>query len=312
MQPVKPLNELIIELSYNCNLACTMCGFGGGRIRAERFMRKEMLTRILDAVGPPPKTIRLNGRGESTIHPDFTGLLWYVRNRFPNSGINLFTHFSTVKPKVLDAIIECGVQIFISVDSPNAERHAAIRRGSRLADVVANIERLAAVQNRPFIIFTLQELNFDDVVPIARFALERNLHLLVNTVRRDEGIEHFQHMVEQRVQYLKAAFDEVERLFEKTQLQCILPDQVQGIRIRAAGPQATYGSREKCPAVTQELCVLYDGTATPCNMFNPYVYGNLLEENLAQLRSGERYQWFLKNHKKHYYCANCACLGGTS
>ena len=305
-------DELIIELSRNCNLACTMCGFGGGPIIPEQFMSMEVLELVLDALEEPPKTVRLNGRGESTIHPHFVAALRLVRERFPASGVNLFSHLSSVKRDVLGALIEHGVQLFISMDSPDPDRLAAIRRRSSFTRLVANIDRLGDVRSRPFIIFTLQEQNFDDVESMARFAVGRRLHLLVNAVRRDEGIEPFQHLVRQRTEVLRAAFDAAEALYEGTQLQCILPDQVQGVVVRGPGARSTYGSRRRCPAIERELCVLHDGTVTPCNMFNPYVYGNILEESLAQIRSGSSYRWFSENHKTHYYCANCACLGGTA
>jgi len=309
---VSRLDELIIELSRNCNLACMMCGFGGGPILPEQFMSVEVLEQVLDAMQKPPKTVRLNGRGESTIHPQFVTALRLVRERFPSSGVNLFSHLSSVKRDVMDSLIEHEVQLFISMDSPDPERLTAIRRRSSYTKLVANIDRLADVRSRPFIIFTLQEQNFDDVVPMARFAVGRRLHLLVNAVRRDDGIEPFQRLIRQRAEDLRAAFDAAEALYKGTQLQCILPDQVQGIAVRGPGSRNTYGSRQRCPAIEREICVLHDGTVTPCNMFNPYVYGNILEETLDQIRSGTSYRWFAESHKTHYYCANCACLGGTA
>lgn len=309
---MNPLKELILELSYNCNLACIMCGFGGHPVRSDRFMSKETLTRALDAVHLPPETIRLNGRGESTIHPDFIQLLGYVATRFPQSRINLFSHLSTASEAVMSALLEHRVQLFISFDSPDPGRFVSIRVRSNFNRILANLDRLADSEPRPFLIFTLQEVNFDDVAPMARFAAERRMHLLVNTVRRDQGIEPFREMVQQRADYLRSAFEEAKAVFSGTGLRCILPDQVQGIHLGSSVAQTTYGSRNSCPAIESELCVLYDGTATPCNMFNPYVYGSLVHENLVSLRSGDKFRWFKENHKEHYYCSNCACLGETS
>jgi len=312
MQPVTALNELILELSYNCDLACVMCGFGGKEIEPTRFMAAETATHILDAVDPPPRVIRLNGRGESTIHPRFVEILRYVRRRFPDAQINLFSHLSWSRPGVMDALIECGVQLFISMDSPDPGRLAAIRRRSRYDKILANIDRVASHTPRPFLIFTLQEENFDDVVPMAQFAVERGLHLLVNAVRRDEGIETFQELVRARADDLRRAFREVIELYRGRSVACYLPDHIQGVVIATSGTQATYGGRTRCPAIDREMCVLFDGTVTPCNMFNPYSYGNILQTPLAQIRDGERFRWFSENHKQHPYCSNCACLGGTA
>ncbi len=306
------LNELILELSYNCDLACVMCGFGDKDVEPSRFMAPETVSLILDAINPPPRVIRLNGRGESTIHPRFVEILRQVRSRFPDVQINLFSHLSWSRPGVADALIDCNVQLFISMDSPDPERLAVIRRRSKYAKIVANIERLATHTPRPFIIFTLQEQNFDDVVPIAKFAVERELHLLVNTVRRDEGIEPFQELVRARVDDLRRAFAEVSEIYLGQRVACFLPDSIQGTQITKDGTRPTNGALARCPAIDRELCVLFDGTVTPCNMFNPYAYGNILTSSLDVIRRGERFRWFSENHKEHPYCSNCACLGGTA
>ena len=65
---------------------------------------------------------------------------------------------------------------------------------------------------------------------------------------------------------------------------------------------------EVCPKIKKELCVLYNGDITPCNMFNPYVYGNIHNESIEEILGGEKRKWFEKNHKSYYYCNNCACL----
>lgn len=309
---MKQLNELILELSYNCDLACVMCGFGGKRVDRGRFMTEETVARILDAIEPSPRVIRLNGRGESTIHPRFVPILQQVRARCPEAGINLFTHLSWRRPAMMDALIEAGVQLFVSMDSHVPERLHAIRRRSKHKLIVANLDRLAEHTPRPFLIFTLQEENFDDVVPMARFAVERNLHLIVNTIRRDEGIEPFVELVHQRADDLRRAFSQVTELYRDQSVRCLLPDRVQGLAIAEEGTQATHGGLPRCPVIDQELCVLYDGTVTPCNMFNPYVYGNILQSSLDEIVAGERFAWFSENHKSHPYCSNCACLGGTA
>ena len=306
------LNELILELSYNCDLACVMCGFGAKRVDAGRFMTEETVSRILEAVAPAPRVIRLNGRGESTIHPRFVEILRLVRTRYPDAQINLFSHLSWSRPGLMSALIESGVQLFISMDSHLPERLESIRRRSKYKLIAANIDRLASHTPRPFLIFTLQEENFDDVVPIATFACERNFHLIVNTVRRDKGIEPFAQLVHARADDLKRAFSKVTELYRGRPVTCLLPDRVQGLTITTEGTRATHGGLPRCPVIDRELCVLYDGTVTPCNMFNPYVYGNILKSSLSEIRAGEHFDWFSQNHKGHPYCANCACLGGTA
>ncbi|MDW8086353.1 MAG: SPASM domain-containing protein, partial [Ignisphaera sp.] len=56
------------------------------------------------------------------------------------------------------------------------------------------------------------------------------------------------------------------------------------------------------------LCILYDGTVTPCNMFNPYPYGNIKSQSLEQIWNGDRRLAFIDNHKYDTYCRNCAYI----
>jgi len=44
----------------------------------------------------------------------------------------------------------------------------------------------------------------------------------------------------------------------------------------------THGFLNHCPALDSELCILYNGDVTPCNMFNPYVYGNIHKDIINQ------------------------------
>ncbi|MFT5460238.1 MAG: sulfatase maturation enzyme AslB (radical SAM superfamily), partial [Myxococcota bacterium] len=204
------------------------------------------------------------------------------------------------------------VQLFISMDGADAATFESIRRRGRFALVMENIERLAVLTRRPFIIFTLQEDNFDQLVPMAELAVEHRMHLLVNTVRRDEGIEPFVAMVRDGLAGLREDYAQVLARFEDTGLMVHLPDRIHGIAVREGDVTRTYGGRTRCPAIDTELCVHFDGAVSPCNMFNPFEYGNLLEMPLAEIRNGKKATWFRENHKEHYYCQNCACLGGTA
>jgi radical SAM protein with 4Fe4S-binding SPASM domain len=43
-------------------------------------------------------------------------------------------------------------------------------------------------------------------------------------------------------------------------------------------------------------------------MFNPYVYGNIKENEIDFILNSDQKKWFERNHKKYYYCKDCACL----
>ena len=303
--------EIIIELSYNCNLSCIMCGFGRdvNPFNKDKFLSFELYKTILRQIGDKTKTIRLNGRGESTIHPDFVEILNYTKQHFPQLNINLFSNFSFNSKKVIDALIANGVQLFISMDSPKAEELSAIRKGANFQFVENNIKQLKELPNRPFIIFTIQEANINRIFEMAEFAFEHNCQILYNTIRRDDGIETFIEIVKQNYHSIIEQFKQVRKLYTNSELQFLYPDQLAGVELQTEKPTKTHGTMKQCPALEKELCILYDGTTTPCNMFNPYIYGNIFNQSLSEIWESKERKVFLRSHKCYYYCQNCANLG---
>jgi len=303
--------EVIIELSYNCNLSCAMCGFGKhvNPFHKNKFLSFDIYKKILSQIGGISKTVRLNGRGESTIHPDFKEIMDYTKAEFPDLNINLFSNMSFRNHKIQRSLIENDVQLFISMDSPYENKLVEIRNGARYEYILHNIEELKSLKKRPFIIFTIQEENISQIYDIAEFSYKNNCHILFNTIRRDEGIERFISLVNEHKSLIISQFEHVSELYRKSNLQFHFPDQLAGIQLKTEYANQTHGSMKNCPILDKELCILYDGTVTPCNMFNPYVYGNILEQSLAEIWEGQKRLDFLTSHKYHYYCNNCANLG---
>lgn len=305
------LKELIIELSNNCNLSCKMCGFGQQSFDKERFMKLDLFKEIIDNIGAFAECIRLNGRGESTIHPNFVQMLEYARNKFPECKINLFTNFSFNNKMILNSLIENDVHLFLSIDSPDKYELENIRRGCKYEWIIENISSLQKVKHRPFIVFTLMEDNLHRIYDIGKFAFDHNLGIIYNTVRKDIGIEEFVSKFTSNFEQIRMEFEMVKSLFNRSELGYYIPTHVAGINIGSNNFTEIYGQKDNCPALYSEMCILYNGDVTPCNMFNPYVYGNISSNSFEEIMSGRKRKEFLTGHKNYYYCKNCACLGGT-
>lgn len=307
--------EVIIELGYNCNLACIMCGFGkeANPFRRDKFMSLTMFKRVVDMIAPITQTIRLNGRGESTIHPDFLEILNWVHHKYPGCNLNLFSNMSAVSASVLQALIESEVQLFISLDSTRKEVLESIRRGANFDNILKNIKKLQSASKRPFIVMTLQEKNIDEICAMGEFALSKKCSIIYNVVRSDEikYIQGFIDKVNLGKEKIANDFLYIKNLFKQTEpsLQCLIPDQMAGISLPLNLGPTTHGSMQVCPAIEKELCILYDGTVTPCNMFNPYRYGSLSVNSLEEILESKECVDFKKNYKQCSYCHNCANLG---
>jgi MoaA/NifB/PqqE/SkfB family radical SAM enzyme len=288
-----------------------MCGFGKDTnpFNKDKFLSFENYKTILHQIGDKTKTIRLNGRGESTIHPYFVEILNYTKQSFPQLNINLFSNFSFNNKKIIDALIVNGVQLFISMDSPKADELTLIRKGATFHFIENNIKQMKELNNRPFIVFTIQETNIHRIFEMSQFAFDNNCQILYNTIRRDEGIETFVETVKQNYISILVQFEQVRKLYDNSKLQYLYPDQLAGVELKTEKPAKTHGTMKKCPALDEELCILYDGTTTPCNMFNPYIYGNIFNKSLSKIWESKERMVFLRSHKCHYYCQNCANLG---
>lgn len=303
------LKEAIIEVSYNCNLSCIMCGFGQQAFDKDKFMSFESYKIIIDEIGDKIDVFRLNGRGESTIHPQFIEMIDYAKNKFPQVGINLFTNLSIKKNAVIEKFIEHDVQLFISIDSDNKRKLEEIRKGADYNLILSNLDKITTIKKRPFIVFTIQELNIDELYEIALFAKKNNCHILYNTIRRDNGMDEFKRLVSNKIDNIKNCFKRAINLYNDTELMCLFPSQISGFELNLNNSTLTHGQLTNCPMIDNEICVLHNGDVTPCNMFNPYVYGNIHNDNLTEIWNGDKRREFKLNHKSYYYCDNCANLG---
>ncbi len=301
--PMNKFREVIIEISQNCNLECIMCGFGRMNNSKDKFMPLNRFKEVYDSVKNRTQSVRINGRGESTIHPDFKDIVEYIGKE---KEIVLFTNGNYSNPMVNELFNSYNFQLYFSMDSTVDSKLEKIRKGIKAERLYQNIKAVKT-KKRPFIIFTVQEENINEIIDIAEFAISNNCNLIYNVLRRDVGIEPFVDLVKQKKDEIISSFLVVKEMYSVSELECYIPDQMAGVVI-FENEAATCGTTSECPNIRTELCILYNGDVTPCNMFNPYVYGNINDNQLDEILKGDKFNWFLKNHKSYYYCNNCACL----
>jgi MoaA/NifB/PqqE/SkfB family radical SAM enzyme len=281
-----------------------MCGFGRMNNSKEKFMTFDQFKEIYDSVKDQTQSIRINGRGESTIHPEFKEIVEYIGKE---KEIILFSNGNYSNPIVTELFNNYNFQLYFSMDSTMKSKLESIRKGIKAERLIQNIKSVQEMKKRPFIIFTVQEENIDEIVNIAEFALSMNCNIIYNVVRRDVGIEPFVELVKQKKDEILSSFLVVKEMYSMSLLNSYIPDQMAGV-VLFENETATCGTTEECPNIKTELCILYNGDVTPCNMFNPYIYGNINDSELDEILKGDKFNWFLQNHKSYYYCNNCACL----
>jgi len=143
IDPAVPLN-VDIELAAVCNLSCPACFITSPeytRNKHQAYMTIEMVERILSecaAVGVP--AIKLNWRGESTLHPEFKTILDKVSAvSFHEVLIN--TNGNYTSPDITPALMKC-TKVMYSLDSTIPGTYAVMRKGGDLPLAVANVKAL--------------------------------------------------------------------------------------------------------------------------------------------------------------------------
>ena len=301
------LDEVLVEISHNCNLHCTMCVFGNSYDHL-RFMTLGNYKQILSGIKGQTRAIRLNGRGESTIHPNFIQILLATRGECPSTEINLFSNFMFSNADIIRELIVCEVQLFVSIDSTDNEELAAIRRGADFATIKSNLNAVSSANNRPFIVFTIQERNINRIYDIAIFASDYNCNVLYNTISGG-AMGNFIDSINQNMDHVVLQLNMADRLLRSIGRECLIPDQMAGIPIPAQSAKRTCGSMTTCDVIGQKLCIFYDGKVGPCNMLNPYVIGNIFENAPSEILNSSVISEFKSNHSSNKYCRNCANMG---
>jgi radical SAM protein with 4Fe4S-binding SPASM domain len=162
--PPVPLN-IDIELASLCNLACPYCFWGeqdfNSKMREKawdgvtntRFMSEELALRVIDecaAIGVP--AIKMNWRGESTLHPQYSEIMLYAKNK-----INPNTKWTTQSPAFFDILVNtngncpakaipglmCATKVMVSLDTLDPELYPKMRVRGDLAKAMQTVVRLA-------------------------------------------------------------------------------------------------------------------------------------------------------------------------
>lgn len=159
--PAVPLN-VDIELASVCNLTCPFCFISDSKFdemirqpamdgkSRRRLMPTKLALRLIDEcakIGVP--ALKFNWRGESTMHPDYSEILWYARNLSDPHSVptNLAFHDILVntnancRPESINGLLS-ATKVMVSLDSLNPQTYAQMRRGGSLERATEVIREL--------------------------------------------------------------------------------------------------------------------------------------------------------------------------
>jgi radical SAM protein with 4Fe4S-binding SPASM domain len=150
--PDIPLN-IDLELSAACNLKCPFC-FLQNEVYAKpepKFMDTDFAKEVIDeavALGVP--SLKLNWRGEATIHQHFAEILTHAA-KAEHAGHKLLDILlntnGNYNPDITPALLNT-TKIMFSVDSLNPDTYGKMRKGGDLPKVINNITDLISAGHK--------------------------------------------------------------------------------------------------------------------------------------------------------------------
>lgn len=298
--------KLIVEILNSCNLDCPMCRVGQHGINLDRAMPLDIFVRAVAAV-PTARTVRLNGLGESTLLPNFCDYLTVLLSKALR--IELITNGSGPL-QYYETILNSGGHIFVSWDAADAVVFERLRRPAKWSQYLDRLGQIATMGSRSIagsasLIFTLQKANIGHVTGVVELASQLGLKSVQVNVIKSPAL-----------QWAIVGFDKIVEELIAAQMRArevgillLVPDQILGKPVGVLGPARTAGSL--CSAPWDEVVVRWNGDVQACNMFNPFVYGNIHRtsfDEIWQNRFAATFRAELNGANCHPYCKNCAYM----
>lgn len=155
--------EVVIELTNHCNLACVMCP-QKDMTRSKGFMEEGLYRSIIDQVAGRTELVYLYGTGESVLHKQLPEYIAYA------AGKGLTTCLSTNGLPLTEAnarnILGSGLRhLIVALDGGTKQTYESIRIGGDFDKLVANIRLLLRLR---------REMASPTLITLQMIVMERN------------------------------------------------------------------------------------------------------------------------------------------
>ncbi len=164
-------------LTLRCNARCTFCDLWQ-RTDTDRADSNEVLANLARLPAAGVRIVDFTG-GEPLLHPDLPRFLRAAKR------LGLKTTVTTnglLYPKLARDLRGLVDLLHISLDGAQPEMHDRLRGIACYDKVMESVETALSLGERPDLLFTAGAENYLDVTPLADFAAERGLVLIVNPV----------------------------------------------------------------------------------------------------------------------------------
>lgn len=329
---------LSLSLVEGCNLACSMCGQWRravilGSRPGERFLPLQKVKDLADEVASHGTEIYVWG-GEPTLHSDFGEIISYVKDKGIVCAVN--TNGLLLRDFV-EVILRSKIDsLYVSLDGP-ANIHDSIRgRKGTYAKVMDGLAKLHknGAGKRPLVVaqITLSKSNLRHVEQLL-WELEKNdavdmsivqLGWFVTTevgtnyerrIKEDFGSEGSSwigfrdDMASERAREIRELVYRIKCAeFRKPIL--FFPSLRQGMIERYYVDHSDSFGRKRCGSIYRRLEIRPNGDAVVCFDFPDIVVGNVYEQTIAEIWTGNQLRKFRRNLRNKGLLPICTrCCG---
>ncbi len=181
---------LSVEPTTSCNLRCPHCPSGlRSFTRPTGMLNKRLYEELIDQLKGDLAYLLLYFQGEPFLHPEFTALVQYAKER------NIYTATSTnghyLNEQTSEAIVRSGLdRLIVSLDGLTQEVYEKYRVGGNVHKVLKGIEYLLSAKrklksHKPFIIiqFLVFSHNLHQLDKMKKLARRLKVDLAVKTAQ---------------------------------------------------------------------------------------------------------------------------------
>jgi MoaA/NifB/PqqE/SkfB family radical SAM enzyme len=297
--------EIQVEVTNACNLACSMCPHTHGGI-PERHFSLEVFQRLVTE-NPAPRRLVLTGWGEPLLHPEFFEMVQRANRHWRTASVRFTTNGILLNEETREKMRHCELAaVTVSVDLWHDSRNWRPELRDLLhppsPKTFRNLEDYAAdpalSRKTPLVLqMVLLRENLEDIRNYIGFAAEHRLSA-INLVR----MQLYPGTAVERLPW-----EEEQRLLQ----ELIGEGSARGVTVRTVNRQnlglrlATHGDRV-CLRTDDSLYITFDGTCTPCCNLRTYGIGALPEHTVAEIWNSERERNFFADQSA--VCGKCDAL----
>ena len=284
--------DITVNITQRCNARCSMCNLWANPTKPE----DEISLRVLEKI-PQCKLLKITG-GEPFVRNDIKDVVALLHKKTERLLINTNGYFTE---KIVDLCREFpDLAIRISMDGEK-ETHNGIRGIDIYDKAMDTIRRLKRINVKDVgVNFTLQENNYQDLLPVYHRALEMKIDFACSVVHnsfyfiKDDNQINSRDLVEKELHGLIK--EELHSKRKKDWGRAFIHDFTVQYMNGKDLPLA-------CDAGLDSFFIDVDGKVLPCNMtVNPLVMGNLNESEWMDIIQSDNAKRIVSKCKQ---CKGC-------